>query len=500
MNVVVTTTEPKAVAAKKFARSGLKLGFNQGVVQLCAFVRNVILARLISPANFGIASIFAMTFYLIEMVSSLSIETLLVQAEDGDEPDLEATAHLLLAVRGLINGLIILALSRIIAHLFGAPQAAWAFALLAFVPLLKGITNLDPSRMQRHMRFDPLILTSIIPTVLVTLLAYPLGKWLRDYSAMLWLLIIQTVGTALVSHLVSERRYSWTWNPTFARRFFKFGWPLLVNGLLLFLIFQGDRFVIGTAKQLFPRGDYSLADLGVYSVAFALTLAPSMVVASVATQLFLPLLSRAQSDRPQFERRYAICSQIVALASGLVSIPFVVAGGTMVTLIYGAKYAAAAKFVGWLGAMQFLRTLRVAPTLAAMALGDTENAMYANIARTNAFAGILIVAATGQDLRWIAACGFFGEILAFTTCVLRLRKRQNLSAAIPARPGAVVALGVTVGTILALLGVQSLYWPYAIVIAVLVTLISIASMLMFFPALRAGVLAVVARHDYSALT
>src|SRR3974377_83034 len=140
MNPVMTNTEPKNIVAKQFASSGLKLGFNQGVVQLCSFVRNVILARLISPANFGIASIFAMTFYLIEMVSSLSIETLLVQAEDGDEPDLESTAHLRLAVRGLINSLIILALSRPIAHLFGAPQAAWAFALLAFVPAMKGVT------------------------------------------------------------------------------------------------------------------------------------------------------------------------------------------------------------------------------------------------------------------------------------------------------------------------------------------------------------------------
>lgn len=496
----MTGTEEKPTSAKRFAKSGLKLGANQGVVQFCAFVRNVILARLISPADFGIASIFAMTFYLMEMVSNLATETLLVQAEDGDESEFEASAHLLMASRGMVNGLLILVLSRPIAHLFGVPKASWAFALLACVPLLKGITNLDPSRLQRHMRFDPLILTNIIPTVVVTLLAYPLGKWLGDYSAMLWLLIIQTAVTMLVSHLVSERRYSWGWNREYARRFFKFGWPLLVNGLLLFLIFQGDRFVIGAAKQLFPRNDYSLGDLGVYSVAFALTLAPSMVVASVASQLFLPLLSRAQNDRAQFERRYAVCSQLVALASGLISIPFIVAGGSMVTIIYGVKYAAAAKFIGWLGAMQFLRTLRVAPTLAAMALGDTENAMYANIARTTAFVGVLIIAATGQDLRWIAACGFFGEILAFATCVLRLRKRQGLPTSIPTRPGAVVALGVVLGAVLAILGIQNLFWPYAITAAALVTAISLASMFAFFPVLRNGVVAALARHDYSALS
>ncbi len=62
-----------------------KLGTGQVVVQLCSFVRSVILARLISPENFGIAATFAMTFSLVEMVSNLSAQLLLVQAPDGGD-------------------------------------------------------------------------------------------------------------------------------------------------------------------------------------------------------------------------------------------------------------------------------------------------------------------------------------------------------------------------------------------------------------------------------
>jgi O-antigen/teichoic acid export membrane protein len=454
---------------------------------------------LISPADFGIASIFAMTFYLMEMISNLATETLLVQAEDGDDPQFQATAQLLLAVRGSMNALIILFLARPISHLFSVPQANWAFACLALVPFVKAFTNLDPSRMQRHLRFDPFILTSIMPSVAVTLLAYPLARWLKDYSAMLWLLVIQTALTVVVSHVVSERRYSWGWNPEYARRFFRFGWPLLVNGLLMYLILQGDRFVIGAAKQLFPSSDYTLGDLGVYSVAFALTLAPQMVIANVGSQLFLPILSRVQNDRKQFDRRYSACAQVVALSSGLISIPFVVAGGPLVTLIYGTKYAAAAKFISWLGAMQFLRTMKVAPTLAATALGDTENAMYANIARTTAFLGVLLVAATGQDISWIAACGFFGEILAFSVAVLRLQSRQKVSAATCVRPGAFMALGVAIAALFALLGVQTLFWPYALLVSVCLTLVAAISMFVLFPELRSGIRTLLNRNQSSVL-
>ena len=75
-----------------FLKGGLKLGANQVIIQACSFVRSVILARLISPEDFGIAATLAMTFSLFEMVSNLSAELLLVQAEDGNEPRFPKTA------------------------------------------------------------------------------------------------------------------------------------------------------------------------------------------------------------------------------------------------------------------------------------------------------------------------------------------------------------------------------------------------------------------------
>lgn len=491
-------TDNKGSIVHKFADAGLKLGSNQAAVQALAFLRNVILARLLTAADFGIASIFAMTYALLEMVSNLAAETLLVQAPDGDDPPFQATAQLIQAVRGTINAGVLLLLSKPIALLFGVPQARWAFACLALFPLLKGFAHLDTSRLQRYMKFEPSILVNLVPAVLVTLLAYPLGRWLKDYRAMLWIVVLQVAAMVVVSHFVAQRRYAWTWNPEYAKRVFKFGWPLLINGVLMYLIFQGDRFVIGTAHQLFPRSNFTLTDLGVYSVAFSLTMAPSLLVANVASTLFLPVLSQVQKDRPQLERRYFGCAQVVALASALISIPLIVAGGPMVMLVYGKKYAAAAAFIGWLAAMQFLRTTRVAPTLAAMSLGDTENAMYSNIARTSAFLGILLVAALGGGMGSVAACGFFGELLALAVCVGRLRRRLKVPASLTLKPLMVTGIGLALAVAAAAAGVQSLHWPLAILAAGMVTLVVIIGMLFSFPELRQGLRAVLYRREQSA--
>ena len=474
-------------------RGGLKLGFSQAFVQGCSFIRNVIVARLISPEDFGIAATFAMTFFLLEMISNLAADVLLVQAPDGDQPEFQKSAQALHAFRGTVNAAIIFVLAGPIANLFGVPQARWAFHCLALLPLCKALNHLDNNRLQREMNFGPQIASDIGSNLLVTLLALPLGLWLRDYSLMLWLLIAQVASFMILSHLMAKRRYAWAWHADYVKRIVAFGWPLLINGLLMYVIFQGDRFIIGASKRLFAHSTYTLTDLGIYSVAFGLTMAPTMLVANVSTQLFLPLLSRAQEMKEQFERRYAGCSELMSLVAAAIAIPFILAGGWAVTLVYGAKYAAAAGFIGWLGAMWALRILRVAPTLAAMARGDTRNSMVSNMARTIALAGILFVAATGRPLVWVAICGFVGELLALTVCLWRLQREHGVSSRIALKPFMAAGASMMLAGMAVMAGVPQMGWVAACAVALALTLLSVVAMLIMFPEVRTGLQMVLQR-------
>jgi O-antigen/teichoic acid export membrane protein len=480
-------------SGKSIVGGGLKLGGNQAFVQVCSFARSVIVARLISPANFGVAATFAMTFSFLEMISNLAAETVIIQAKDGNEPAFQQTAQVVQFLRGLANALFIFALAGVISRLFGVPQAKPAFQCLALLPLLRGVTNLDVNRLQRDLKFGPSILADSGSNLLVTIIALPLGLWLRDYWAMLWLLILQSAAYVTGSHLVAVRRYSWGWSKVYARTILSFGWPLVINGLLLYIILQGDRFVIGAARRLFTHSSYTLADLGVYSVAFALTFAPTMLVANISTSLFLPLLSRAQADGFQFEKRYVACFQFVSLMASVISILFIVSGGWLIRMIYGQKYAAAGAFVGVLAAMQAMRILRVAPTLAAMAHADTKNAMFSNIVRTLALAGVLFAGITGRSLTWVAASGFAGEVLAFLTCIWRLQRCHSVSAKLSVRPLALSASAMLLGATLAAAGISNLGWAAAPLAAGGLMIMMLILALFLFDGLR-GDLRAIARE------
>ncbi|MBI1849675.1 MAG: oligosaccharide flippase family protein [Planctomycetes bacterium] len=471
-------------ARRRILRGGLELAGGHVLTQAFSFVRNVIVARLIGPPDFGVATLFATTYLLIDMISNLAIDAFLVQAEDGDEPHFVDTAHAMQAIRGVVNAALTFVLAAPVTSLLAVPDATWAFRWLAAIPLVRGFAHLDMFRLHRRMMFRPAIVVEVASSVVVTLAAWPLGALLRDYSAMVWILLAQAVTYVVASHLVAERRYGWSWVPSYARRSLAFGWPLLINGSLMFLIFQGDIFIIGSAGRLFDSSGYSLQEVGVYAAAFSLTLAPSVMIARVFSSLLLPILSRAQSTPATFERAYELCALTLSLVGGTLAIPFIVAGGWLMTRLFGADYAAAGLFIGLLASTQALRVIRVAPTLAAMARGDTQNSLVSNLARTTAFAGVLAVAAERGSLVWVAAFGVAGEALALVVCVARLRRQYGIRIAWCLKPALVAAAGIVAASALGAAGVAERHWVVAILLSLLLIALLVAGMLGVFPWFR----------------
>lgn len=462
-------------------KGGSQLALGQFASQASSFVRNLIIARVISPADFGIAATFSMTLSLMEMISYVAAEAFIVQSPNGDDPRLQATSQGLKVVRGITNATILLLLAVPMSRLFGVPQATWAFASLAIYPLLLGFSHLDTFRVQREMRFMPSVLMTAGSNLLATIVAIPLVFWLRNYAVMLWVLLLQAFFNMLISQLVAERRYSWAWDKKHAQGIFRFGWPLLINGLLMYGIFEGDRLIIGSANRIFPRSHFTLADLGVYSVAFALTMAPTMLASNIGNSLFLPLLSQAQDNEKEFRSRYVMTSQLVSLIAICITPPLIICGGWAVILLYGSKYSAATKFIGWLAAMWGVRIFRTAPTVAAIAKGDTRNAMYANTARSLALVGMLMTASLGAPLYWISVCGLAGEVLAITMNLWRLARKNGISASLCIRPGIPFAIGMLLAGLALSKGPDEIGPVYALLMSIVVTGLAVSLMFILYP-------------------
>lgn len=394
----------------------------------CTFGRNVILARMLGPEDFGIGATFAITVAMLEMISDLSAGQLLIQAKDGDEPRNQYTAQTFTFVRGLLLAALILAGAPLLAQLFNVPQATWAFRWLALIPIIRGSFNLDVQRLQRDLRYTPDVTSFFIGELVAVAAAYPVVKLVGDYSAVLIVVCIQVSVWTVLTHVMASRRYKLGFERVFFGRMLSFGWPLLIDGLLLFGAFMGDRVIV--AQQ------YTPADLGVYAVAISLSLTPTLVLARVAMAMGMPLLSRVQDEPERFLDRYRLLGEGLAVIGGTFGVMMIILGAPIVELVYTPQFAPAGLLVAWLGAAQAFRILRFAPIIATMARADTKATMMGNIGRLLGVAIALGMGLAGQPLWMIASSALAGEVCALLVLLLRLRRKHE----IPLAPGLVPAV------------------------------------------------------------
>lgn len=388
---------------------------------LLRLIRNIVIARLVSVEDFGITSTFAITMGLVEMMSYVGLERLIIQAKDGDDPSFMAGLNAVQVLRGALSSAVLFFLASPIATLFGIEQVAWAYRVIAIIPMIRGFAHLDMYRLQRDMRFWPSIQVDLISLLISTLAAIPLAFAFGDYRVMVCVLLIEQLVSTIVSQLVATRPYRWNWKRAIFRRALDYGWPLLLAGLAAFASFQGDRVIVGST--------IGMTELGWYSVAAGLAGTAATLVQGTQVSFFMPLLSRAQDTSSEYSRLFLVTVQVGILSGVLIACGFAIAGRTMLSLLYGDKYQAALPVLVWVAVMQGVRAGSVATSVAAMSKAVTDIPLIANLVRMLALPVAWLLAWEGGGVLAVVVAGIMGEALSFAVSLYLLRQKLPLSLA-----------------------------------------------------------------------
>ena len=226
-------------------RSALLILSGNATASLLLLIRNLLVGRLIPVEDYGIAATFAVAMAVVEMASALGLQQQIVQAKDGDDPHFQSALQGFQVLRGVLSGLVLVLIAGPMANFLAIPQVTWAYQLLALVPVLTALTHFDIHRLNRQMVFWPLLLTGAVPALISVLVLWPLAHWFGDWRVMLYSILIQALIGTVVSHILAKRPYRIVLDPAIMRSSLRFGWPLLVNAVLLFFVFQGDRLIVG---------------------------------------------------------------------------------------------------------------------------------------------------------------------------------------------------------------------------------------------------------------
>lgn len=410
---------------------------------LLSLLRNLIVAWLLPVEDYGIAATFAIAISVIEMLSQLGMQQQIVQARGGDDPRFQAGLQGFTVMRGLISGTILFFSAGWIAAFLGIPEVAWAYQILAIVPVLSGLQHFDYHRLTRKMKFLPTVLVQTVPVALSLMAVWPAYLIFPDYRVMLVAICLQIALNTLMTHIVAERRYRLNLDPKIIGGALRFGWPLLLNNMLLFFVFNGEKIVVGR--------ELGMLDLGILAMGITLTLTPTLVLAKTIQGFFLPQASSLQDDDAGFQTIAMVIIETVIALTAFFLLVFVLIGEPLVGVILGEKYAALGPLILWLALQQAVRVLKTGASIIALARAHTANALMANLVRLLALPVAWWAATNGAGLGMIITIATIGEALGLLISVVLLRRRIGLALAPLWQPALCMALLIGFSATVALL-------------------------------------------------
>jgi O-antigen/teichoic acid export membrane protein len=355
----------------KFLKGAAMVGLGQIGLQALLLIRNIFVARLLPPEQFGVAVTFVTILAALDAMSEMGIELFLIRSPESENIQLQSTLHTIMISRAIFSAIVLFLLATPIANLFHTTEVIWAYHTLAIIPLLKGFAHLDYRRFERNLHFFPGLLVNLSATLIGTLTAIFLALETASFSAMLYGNIIQTAGIVLGTHIVARRSYRLSFNTPYIKQLGSFGTPLILNGMVLFLASQGDRVIVGSKL--------GVRELAIYGIATILTGGVTLLFAKVMGGIFLPAFANVINSTQDFSRRYEICGALTSCAAFTTTIFFGLLGAPFASLLYGSNYTYSPTLFAALGALAGFKIMRNQQQIAFIAFGDTKHALTANI-------------------------------------------------------------------------------------------------------------------------
>lgn len=449
---------------RHFILGGIQILLGQVGQQLTTLLRNMILARLLPPENFGIALTFIVVITALEAVSELGVELLMVKEGKSGDPQLQSTLQGVVVIRGVIASCLIFAFAGPISHFFHAPEARQSFQALALVPLLKSFVHLDLKRFESSFRYGPGVVASSISTLLGTLAGVGAAYVWRDHTAMLVAYIVQMATFLIASHVCAERRFCLSFSREHLRRLRDFGFPLLLNGILIYLVLQGDRFLVGSFL--------GLESLAMYGTAAILTTGVTALVMRVTGQLYLPLMADLKLADSAYHRKYEICGAISAAAALSSLFLFAVLGSSLISAGFGHRYDPPPFLMLALAVHSACRIYRSWPQYSFLALGRTGGVLLSNMISAGGVILAAIAIWLGFGLVGVA-CGYaIAEILAalYVTVTRYEESRDDRMIVIMLRYYGVIVTAISATSLLVVFDLLPSLWLGKLVIACLLAL------------------------------
>ncbi|MFP3462270.1 lipopolysaccharide biosynthesis protein [Arthrobacter globiformis] len=420
---------PPGEIARAGARGALWQGLAFAVGKAIVLVTTVVLARLLSPEQYGLVALALVLMAYAETVADAGVAQALVYL-----PRTRDAARAALLISVLMGGLLTagaIISAPLIAAFFDRPDVAPLVRVLALSLLATALAAVPEALLRRELRFRQLTAATVTRacaagSVTLVLAFAGYGAWSlaigtlagsAAYATACWILLREQLDWQI-----------WRVRKQSLRESLGFGAPAAGSTLLARLIFDVDYLIIGRVL--------GASALGYYTLAFRLPELLIINVFFVLSTVMFPLYAQVRNDQGRLRSGYLKSVQLQSLYGLTAGVGLAVIAPVLVPVLFGGQWTDAVLPLVFLSLYAAARSLGAGANDLYKALGRPGLSIWISLVRLVILLPVLVLS-TRWGIPGVACAQFAVAVLfaigmqAVAAKVMRLQARQLLAAALP---------------------------------------------------------------------
>lgn len=304
--------------------------------QLVSFVVSIILARLLSPDDYGTIALITVFTTILQVFVDSGLGTALIQKKDADDLDFSSVFYFNFIVCILLY-VCMFFLAPWIARFYGNGKLTVFVRAISLTIVISGIKNIQQAYVSKYLLFKKFFFATLGGTIFSAVLGISMA-----YGGFgTWALIIQQLTNSTIDTLILWFTVKWYPKKMFSWKrlqgLLAYGWKLLVSSLLDSVYYNLRGLMIGKI--------YSASDLAYYNKGEQF---PVLIVKNVNASIdsvLLPAMSDVQEERKKVKLMARKSIKMGSYIMWPLMIGLVVCAEPIVSLLLTDKWVACVPFL-----------------------------------------------------------------------------------------------------------------------------------------------------------
>jgi O-antigen/teichoic acid export membrane protein len=377
----MTPTSPAESLTTRTARAAQWRFAGAAVGAVSQFVVGVLLARLLTPADFGIVALAYVVLGFAQPLGDLGLGNAVVQRTELTDRHVR-TAFTFSTLMGLVVAVVLAIVAPLGAAAMRDANVTPVLRALSAGFAIRGTAVVAEALLRRHLDFRPHVLIETASYVVgyggvgVSLALLGHGVWSLVWAGLVQAMVSSAAQLAVVRHPV---------RPLLASRelaeLLGFGLAAAASRCVNYVALNGDYFVVGRSM--------GAASLGLYSRAYGLMNLPHTYAANVMSRVMFPALAQVQGEQVRLQRAFLLVTELTAMIAAPSMVTLAIVAPHFVRGLYGPQ---------WNGVVVPLQILCMAGYFRALyhlggILAQSVGRVYAELRCEVIYAGLVIAGA-----------------------------------------------------------------------------------------------------------